>query len=196
LIRKKLMKITVVIPRLFERSWESRLISRFIVERCSEITDGDTTEPPPIILALALAGSALDPQFHERLKSDISSGSAHAEEILTMYNSIFSPALDRFLDTNVPDIEDGDGACLAPDESLCRQVLGYALLEGERMLSEEDFRFLGVFEFLLRAGLEPYIYRLGQFESVVDSFQDNPEKLIRGGLEVIRATTDSPEAEN
>jgi hypothetical protein len=190
------MKITVVIPRLFEKSWESQLIARFVVERCSAVTDAETTEPEPVLLALCLAGSALDQQFHERLKNDISSGSENAEEILKIYNNVFLPTLDRFLDTDVPGIEDGDGAYLVPDEYLCRQVLTYALVEGERMLSEKDFKFLGVFELLLRAALEPYTYRLGQFEHALDSFQDDPEQLIRGGIEVIGAILGSPDEVN
>ena len=75
-----------------------------------------------------------------------------------------------------------------PDEHNSKEVLEYALREGRRMLSEEDYEFIKVFEILIRAGLLCCSFRSLQFEEVRESFQDDPQNLIRRGIEIIEST--------
>jgi hypothetical protein len=70
------------------------------------------------------------------------------------------------------------------------------LTEGKRILAEKDFEFLRVFEFLTRAGLLCCSFRLYQFEAILQSFQDEPENLVRKGVEIIRAALGSPANDN
>ena len=67
----------------------------------------------------------------------------------------------------------------------------------KRCSASGDYEFVGVFEVITWIGLQYYAYRLYQFESVRQSFQDDPENLVRGGVKIIRAATGiSPRNEN
>ena len=49
------------------------------------------------------------------------------------------------------------------------------------MLTSRDYEFVRVFESLTWIGLQYYAYRLYQFESVRQDFEEEPEKLVRKG---------------
>ena len=115
-----------------------------------------------------------------------------AEQILRISRDLFMPALSQIGIDSLPMKPDvGEKSCF-PDETTCEQVLLCALTEGRRILAEKDFEFLRVFEFLTWAGLQCYSFRLAQFEDICESFRDDPENLVRKGLEIIRVAAYSP----
>jgi hypothetical protein len=183
------MKITVRVPR-FGSSAEPKLLVRFVIQRCREVA-----EPPPVLVALALAAISRDHDYHNRLKEAISS-SEEAESILGMCEKVFMPALGWFQDRKAANNSEGEEEYTAPDEAACKHVLRYALSDGKKMLSDGAYGFVNVFEFLLRAGLQPYSFRLYQFEAVRETFKDDPENLLRRGIEIISAAVGSPQDEN
>jgi len=169
---------------------DPKLLVRFVIQRCREVT-----EPPVVVVALALAAVSGDHDYHNRLKEIVSSSDS-AEKILRISKDLFMPALGRLQDGQPPDAPDGNEEYPFPDEQNCNQVLLSALSEGERILTEKDFEFLRVFEFLTRTGLSCYSFRLYQFEAILQSFQDEPENLVRKGAEIIRAALGSPANDN
>lgn len=178
------MKITVRISRS-SPTVEAKLLVRFVIQRCREVT-----EPPPILVALALAALSHDHDFYNRLKEIISSSDA-AEKILRICEKVIMPALEQIGDRRSPDEPNGSENNPFPDETTCKEVLHYALRETRKMLTEKDFEFVRVIEFLIRAGLEPYSFRLYEFEAVRDTFKDDPENLVRKGVEIIRSALGS-----
>lgn len=184
------MKITVTIPRS-STSVDAELLVRFALKRLSEI-DSEQIEPPPVLIALILAAGSHCNEFYERLTENIISSSEQAVEILRMCRDLFVPALWGQSPADSDRAEENP----FPDEDNCNRVLHYALAEGRRMLAEEDFEFLGVFEFLTRTGLFCYAYRLYEFEFVRESCGEDSENLIRRGVEIIRTALGSPQEEN
>ena len=184
------MKITVFVPRP-SPSLDPRLIVRFVKRQLSE-----TTEPSPVLLALTLAAVSHDKKFHDRLKELVTSSSDKADEILRISRDLFVPALGQIGDRQTLDDPQDSEENPFPDEQNCNQVLSCALSEGKRILAEQDFDFIRVFEFLTRTGLSCYSFRLAQFEDVCESFQDDPENLVRQGIEIIDLVTLSPTNEN
>lgn len=182
------MKMTVRISR--PSPVEPELLAKFVIQRCREVT-----EPPPVVVALALAMVSRDDDFYDRLK-DLISSSSEATDILRMCHEVFLPALGRVPDAASPDSLDRSEECPVLDERTCREVLDYALAQSGEMLTEKDFEFVRVVEFLIKAGLSCFPFRLYEFESVRDSFQDDPENLLRRGIEIIGAAVGSPQDEN
>ncbi|MGB6068409.1 MAG: hypothetical protein WBG50_26665 [Desulfomonilaceae bacterium] len=183
------MRITVRIPRPAPTA-ESELLVKFVIQRCREVT-----EPGPILVALVLAALSHDHAFYNRLMEIVLSSDT-AEQILRISKDLFMPALGQTGDQQPPDEPDvGEKSCF-PDETTCKDVLHYALSESRRILTEKDFQFVRVFEFLIRAGLEPYSFRLYQFEDVRETWRDDPENLVRKGAEIIGAVLGSPRNEN
>jgi hypothetical protein len=172
------MKITA--SRSCIPSVEPELIARFVIKRCRKTIEQGCTEPAPTVVSLALALLAHDQSYYNRLKNLVSS-SDEKEQILGMCQKVFVPAL---------------GQSPVLDESMCKLVLRYALSMGERLVSEKDFEFVNVFEFLIRSGLEPYSCRLYQFEAVGEKFKDDPEDLLRKGVEIIKDALGIPRNEN
>lgn len=76
--------------------------------------------------------------------------------------------------------------------SKCAKTLN----EGKQILDEKDFEFIRVFEFLTRAGLLWYSCRLRQLESVRESFEEDPENLVRQGIGILEAVPFTPSNEN
>jgi len=178
------MRITVRIPRPAPTA-ESELLVKFVIQRCREVT-----EPSPILVALALAALSHDQAFYNRLMEIVLSSDT-AEQILRISRDLFMPALGQIGDRQPPDEPDvGEKSCF-PDETTCKDVLHYALSESRRILTEKDFQFVRVFEFLIRAGLLCYSFRLAQFEEVCESNKDDPESLVRKGVEIITAALGS-----
>jgi len=166
---------------------DAELLVRFIMRRLSEIEPDH--EPPPVLIALALAVGFREKRFHDPLREQISSSSDNAETILKMYKDLFMPALwGQILDGSDMDEENP-----FPGEGGCQRVLQYALVEGTRLLAERDFQFLDIFRFLTRTGLSLYSFRLWQFESACTSFQDDPASIVREGIEIIRTALGSPQ---
>lgn len=186
------MKLTIFVPR---PSVDLPLLVRFVVRQLAETKEPDSTEPSPVLLALILAALSHDHDFHNRLKEVISSSDS-AEKILEMSKNLFMPALGQIEYGHTLDDSQRDEENPFPDEQNCNQVLLCALGEGKRILAENDFEFLRVFEFLTRTGLFCYSYRLRQFEEVCESFKDDPTSLVRRGIEIIEAITLSPQNEN
>jgi hypothetical protein len=182
----KFMSITRSSPLV-----EPELLIRLIMKQLSETNEPDTTEPSPVLIALTLAAASHDKEFHDRLKELVYSSSDNAEEILGMSRDLFMPALGQTADDQAVDQERS-----LPDEQSCRRVLSYALGEAKRILDEKDFEFLRVFKVLTRAGLLCYSFRLCQFESACATVQDDPENVVRKGVEIIKAALGSPQDEN
>lgn len=179
------MKFTVHIPQSSAPCLESCLLTKFLVQRCQE-----TLKPPPVLLALALTAVSLNETFHNRLK-DVVLESEEAERIFRISAQVFAPALDPYLQGRL--LQDGESASSYEMHDL---VLGYARLEAERMLAEGDYDFVNVFELLVRAGLMPFCFRFYEFEDAREAFRDDPENLIRRGVEIIKTTLGSPQDEN
>jgi hypothetical protein len=179
------MRITVRVPRS-KSCVEPELLVRFVIQRCREVT-----KPPPVLVALTLAAVSRDHDFYNRLK-DLISSSSDGADILRMCHEVFLTAFGRFQDAAYPDGSHRSEEYPFPDERSCKQVLRYALREGKRMLASRDYEFVKVLEFLLGAGLQPYAVRLYQFEAVRQSFQDDPENLVRKGLEIIKVAAYQP----
>lgn len=179
------MKIEVTVPR-YGPTVQPKLLVRFVIHRCREVT-----EPPPVLVALALAALSGDDYYYNRLKEMVSSSDS-AEKILRISKELFIPALGRLQDGQPLDDSDGDEEYPAPDQRSCKQVLRYALREGKRMLASRDYQFVKVLEFLLGAGLQPYAMRLYQFEAVRQSCEGDPENLVRQGVDIVRAAVSSP----
>jgi hypothetical protein len=167
------------IPRQ-NSSLDAELLVRFALRRLSEI-ESDQTEPPQVVMALALAAAFHEKEFHDRLKEDVTSSSLRADEILRLSKALFVPLLFG----QTVDRSDRADENPFPDEESCKIVLHYALGEGKRMLYEKDFEFLRVFEFLTRTGLFCYSYRLWQFESSCRIFQDDQTSLVQEELKII-----------
>lgn len=170
-------------------SQDTELLIRFALKRLSEI-ESDQTEPPPVLIALVLAAAFQQQRFYDRLKEDVISSSARADEVMRMSHKLFIPALWGLLN------DQGAEENLLPDEEDCKQVLHYALDEGRRILAEMDFEFLQVFNLLIRVGLFRYSFRLYEFECVGQSLQGDPENLIRKGVEIIEDALGVPRSEN
>ena len=146
------MKIRVRVPRS-NPFIDPELLVRFVVKKCSETIESEYTEPPPVVVALALAALYQDFNFYNRLKEVISSSSDAADNILEISKDFFIPVLGGFEDRRSHDDPEPEGENPFPDEHNSKEVLSYALREGRKMLSEEDYEFIKVFEFLIRAGL-------------------------------------------
>ena len=125
-----------------------------------------------------------DFSFYNRLKEVISTSSDAADDILKMSTDLFIPALARFQYPSSPEDPNGHEQHHIPDEATCKQVLSFAVSAAKRMLTEKDYN-ISVFRLLACAGLQPYSFRLLQFESLCESFQDDPQSLIRQGMEII-----------
>src|SRR5208283_1997636 len=139
-----------------------------------------------IWVALALAAVSHDEEFYNQLK-DIVSSSSSAEEILGLCKNIFLPALDRLDGVQTPEWVDAKEGYPPAEERDYNRILLYALIEGKKMLADKDYEFVGVFESLTWIGLQYYDYRLCQFQHARESFQDDPERLVQRGIEIIRA---------
>ena len=180
------MKITISVPR-FNSSLESEQLVRFVMRQISETNEPDSTEPSPVLLALTLAAVSHDKKFHDRLTDLISSSSDKAEEILKMCKDVFMPALGWLQNGQSSNDPDEETEYSFPEERTCRRVLFYALREGKKMLASGSYEFVRVFESLCLIGLQCYSFRLYQFEAVRESFQNDPENLVRRGVEIIKA---------
>ena len=185
------MKITVTVPRSGP-SVEPELLVRFVIKKCREVT-----EPPAVWVALALAAVADDLKFYNRFREVISSSSASADKILGMSDTLFMPALGRFHYEYLSDCPSEQPKYLFPHERTCRSVLRQALSEGKKMLAQKTYESMkGIFQVLTRAGLQCYSFRLAQFDDICESFRDDPENLVRQGIEIIEVVTVSPTNEN
>lgn len=171
------MKIRI--PLSASPSVEPELLVRFVMRKCQDIEPSEI-EPSPIVAALALAAISQELDFYNRLRDVISSSDA-AEEILGMSRHLFMPALGRLQDDEVKDS--------FPVEHNCRRVLHYAFHEGKRMISEQCYEYVKVFQFLTRTGLRCYSFRLYEFEAACELLQNDSENLIRRGLEIIESAT-------
>ena len=91
------MKIRVRVPRT-NPFIDSELVVRFVVAKCSETIESECTEPPPVVVALALAALYQDFNFYNRLKEVILSSSDAADNILEISKDFFIPVLGGFED--------------------------------------------------------------------------------------------------
>lgn len=182
------MRITVRVQRS-GAAVQPELLVKFVKQECREVT-----EPSPVLVALALAAVSQDNSFFDRL-ARIISPSDSAEEILAMHRDLFIPALYGF-QAHVPEISSETEGYKAPDEALYQTVRSYALEAGREMLASGDYEYVSVFELLTRSGLQIYPFRLYQFMDACERFNDDPESLVREGLEIIDLVTTSPTNQN
>jgi hypothetical protein len=166
---------------------EPETLLKFVIKKCQEVIEQGRESLPPIWASLVLSAVAHDEEFYKQLKEVISSSSDSAEQILVMCNDIFLPALDRLDGVATPEWVATEEKYPAAQERDYKRILLYALREGQMMLTSRDYEFVKVFEILAWIGLQYYAYRLYQFESVRQAFEQEPEKLLRKGVEIIRA---------
>jgi len=166
---------------------ESEVLLRFIIKKCREVIEQNRENLPPIWTALTLAAVAHDQEFYGQLKQIISSSSASAEKVLPMCRDIFLPALDRLDGVQTPEWVDAEQKYPPAEERDYNRLLRYALIEGKKMLASGDYQFARVFEVIAWIGFQHYDYRLCQFQDARERFQDDPENLVRRGVEIIRA---------
>jgi hypothetical protein len=186
------MKITVRISRA-RPSVDPQLLVRFALKKISQVKAPSRTEPPAIWIALVLAAVADDLAFYNRFREEISSSSASADKILGMSDTLFMPALGRFPYEYLSDCLNENPKYLFPDERTCRGVLRHAVREGRKMLAGQIYESMKeIFQVLTRAGLQSYSFRLAQFEDICESFRDDPENLVRKGLEIIKVAAYQP----
>ena len=167
-------------------SVESETLLKFVIKKCKEIIEQNRQNLPRIWVALTLSAVSPDQEFYTDLKQVVSS-SASPETILGMCQNIFLPSLNRLDGVQSPEWVDAKEKYPAATERDYKRLLLYALREGEKMLTSRDYEFVKVFEILAWIGLQYYAYRLYQFESVRQDFEQEPEKLLRKGIEIIRA---------
>ena len=108
------MKITVQLPRS-RPSVDPELLVRFVLKKCSETIESEYTEPPPVVVALALAALHQDFNFYNRLKDLICSSDA-ADNILEISKDFFIPVLGGFEDRRSHDAPEPEGQNPFPDE--------------------------------------------------------------------------------
>jgi hypothetical protein len=190
------MRLTVSIPRSSPRV-DPQVLVKFALKKISQVKRPSRTEPPAIWIALVLAAVADDQEFHNRFREVISSSSASADKILKMSDTLFMPALGRFPYEYLSDCLNENPKYLFPDERTCRGVLRHAVREGKKILAGETYESMKeIFQVLTRAGLQCYSFRLAQFEEICESFKEDPENLVRQGIEIIRIAAYSPRKKN
>jgi hypothetical protein len=166
---------------------EPELLVKFVMMKCQEVMKQKNNNLAPIWVALALAAVSPDQVFYDRLKEIISS-SASAEKILGLFRDVFLPSLNRLEGGQSPEWVDAESEYPPAGERDYRKILLYALREGQKMLDSGTYEWVRIFESLTWIGLQPYYFRLYEFEEARDFFQDDPEKLVRKGMEIIRST--------
>src|SRR5208283_3425293 len=188
------MKITVSIPRSAPFV-DPQVLVKFAIRKVSEVKNPDGTEPPAIWIALTLAAAAEDHEFYDRLKDMVSSTANNAEKILKM-KDLFLTTLDLFQYGYQSDYPDRESKSIFPDERICREILGYARSQAKTMLKSGDYENLAIFRVLMRAGLQFSSWRFAQFAETCESFKQDPESLVRKGLEIINVATYTPRKES
>ncbi len=169
----------------------SETLLRFIITKCHEIMEQNRENLPQIWVSLALASVSPDEEFYNQLKQIISS-SASAEKILRMCNDIFLRSLNRLDGVKTPEWAGAKEEYPPAEERDYNRILLYALREGKKMMVSGDYEFVRVFEVLAWIGLHWYDFRLCQFEYARESFQDDPETLVRKGIEIIKTVAYTP----
>jgi len=168
-------------------SMKPEVLVKFIIKKCQEVIGQKRKKLAPIWVALALAAVAHDREFYDRLREVISTSSASPERILKMFRDIFLPALDRLDGVQTPEWVDAEGKYPPAEERDYQRILLYALREGKKMMDSGTYEWVKVFESLTWIGLQPYYFRLYQFECVRGSCEGDPENLIKHGIKIIRA---------
>jgi len=69
------------------------------------------------------------------------------------------------------------------------RLLGYARREGKEIIVSRNYGNVAVFRVLMKAGLQFSSWRFAQFDEVCESLRNDPDNLVRKGLEIIRAAT-------
>ena len=175
---------------------ESEVLLKFIIKKCAEIIGQNRQSLPRIWVSLTLAAVAHDHEFYDQLKQIIDSSSASPETILGMCQNIFLPSLNRLDGVQSPEWVDAKEKYPAATEKDYQRILLYALREGKKMMDSRNYEWVKVFESLTWIGLQFYAYRLCQFEDARQSFNDDPENLVRRGVEIIKAVAYTPRNKN
>ncbi len=176
-------------------SVDSETLLRFIIAKCTEIIEQNRQNLPRIWVALTLAAVSPDEEFYTDLKQVVSS-SASPETILGMCLNIFLPSLNRLDGVQSPEWVDAKEKYPAATEKDYMRLLLYALREGKKMMDSRNYEWVKVFESLTWIGLQYYAYRLCQFEDARLSFNDDPENLVRRGVEIIKTVAYTPRNKN
>ena len=133
------MKIRVKLPRS-NPSIDPELLVKFVVAKCSETIESEYTEPPPVVVALALAAMSQDLNFYNRLKEVISSSSDAAENILKISQTFLYQLLVCSRGDNLPIIRKMKVKTFYRTSIIASKFYHMPCREGRRMLSEEDLR--------------------------------------------------------
>jgi len=167
-------------------SIEPSIILTFLIKRFNEVLASEHPKAPAVLLGLGLGALASDTQFFDKYRKIISYSFSKKEETLRSSIEIFQCALDHDLDRrssqNPPQAEE----CREMGEKFCRQVMMRAILEGQQMLEEGDFRFVRIFECLAWIALQCDQERLAEFDEIRTSYNDDPEKVVRRGTDILR----------
>jgi hypothetical protein len=165
---------------------EQSLILQFLIKRFEEILLGKDSRVPPVIHALALAGLGTDEEVLTQYKTIFSWPYTAHPEIIQQAIEIFQTALQRD-----PDSRSLQFSSQEAEESselnfpFCKLVARTALREGREMILARDYRFVQVFIILGWIGLQRDPERLAEFEEIVTSHSDDPERLVQKGRDIL-----------
>jgi len=175
---------------------EAETLLEFVIAKCAEVIEQGRKNLPRIWVSLALSAVAHDQEFYKELKQVISSSSSSPEQILGMCRDIFLPALDRIEGVQTPEWIDAKEKYPPAEEKDYKRLLLYALREGKKMMGSQNYAWVKVFECLTWIGLQYYDFRLCQFQHAREFFQDDPESLVRKGVEIIKTVAYTPRNKN
>jgi len=163
------------------------VILEFLIKRFNEVLTSGSLKVPFLLQGLGLVGLAGDEESLANYKGILSSPHFPPAEIVRRAIEIFQIALEGDPDSHGPqrppqEVEEDS----EPDEKCGRQIIMNALREGRIMLDQADFRHVQVFVVLGWGGLQCYQERLAEFETVLQSFADDPEELVKRGRVILK----------
>lgn len=162
-------------------------ILEFLVTRFHEIIETDEPRVPAIFHGLALVAVSKDEELASTCKALFSSPHLPPKEILRRSIELFQGALESCQDDEpsqepIHNTEEDHEL----SEKSCRHIMMVARREGTQMLEQGDYRFVKIFECLSWIGLQCDSEWLDVFEEARAHFKDDPENLIKVGIDVIR----------
>ncbi len=163
---------------------EGSVLLEFLIKRCHDVLSSEQPSLPPILEGIGYAVLKGDEKLTAEYK-EIFSSSRSPREIIRGCVEIFQRALDRHVgdESREPSQEQDDHQ---PSANVCRRFMMTAYREGKIMEQQSDYHFCEVFAFLASCGLQCDPEWLAEFETVRDSYKDDPENLVKIGRDILR----------
>jgi len=166
---------------------ESSLLLNFLIKRFNEVLESEHSKVPFLLQGLALAGLATDEDLLANYKGLLASSILPPKEIIRRAIEIFRLALEGDPDSHGPqrppqEVEEDS----EPDEKYGKRIIMNALREGKIMAEQSDYQHVQVFVVLGWCGLSLAAARLTEFETVLQSFADDPEELVKRGRDILK----------